>query len=88
MLIAFCILYLTYLLWPGVGAIWTRSANESPGTDELREFTRSGGGCEYGLSRSSRAFSETDAFLSRLRLGVMQGELEDVFSNHGKYRFC
>ena len=46
MLITFCILYLTYLPWPGVGAIWTRSTNKNPGTDELREFARSGDGCE------------------------------------------
>ena len=46
MLIAFCLLYLTYSPWPVAGAIWTRSARRKPDTDELREFEGSAYGCK------------------------------------------
>ena len=44
MLIVFCILFLTYLPWPGSGAIWTRSTKKNPDGDELRELAGSGDG--------------------------------------------
>jgi hypothetical protein len=47
MLIAFCILYLTYSPWPSVGAIWPRSTKENPGTDELHGYARAGDACTF-----------------------------------------
>jgi len=84
MLIAFCLLYLTYSPWPVAGAIWTRSAKRTPDTDELREFVGSDR-CESDHPQSSRSFSVTDASLSRYCLEAVQADFEDIFPNHGEW---
>ena len=88
MLIAFCLLYLTYSPWPVAGAIWTRSTKIHSDTDGLREFAGSEDGCKSGSPPSACTFSVTDAPLSRLFLEAVSAELEGIFHNHGECRFA